>query len=570
MKRYATATALVLAASLLSGCTLPPAGVTDQASPSTETTERQPQPTAASAYGGGAPQLFETIGDYHRPVTTDSEEAQRYFNQGLIWVYGFNHDEAVRSFTRAAELDPRCAMAWWGVAYAQGPNYNASGMNPARASAAWKAILRAQYELDDETPAEQALIRATAKRYRDPGADTEGQDKVDYKAAFAQAMARAWAKHPEDPDIGVLYADALMVRFPWRLWKSDGTPARAETLTTVEVLEHVLAFDPYHPGANHLYIHAVEASTDKQRGIIAADRLSAFNTLSGHLNHMPSHIYVQVGMWDRAVEQNIMAQANDEAYLQRSPVQYRQHGYIAHNSHMLAFAAMMVGRERDAMDGARSVWDMPDGVFETMGRRYDRAMCAIFDVMKRFGRWDDILAEPQPPGVLRQTTAMWRACRAVAYAAKQDFDNARAEHAEFKKLLEARPKDKFLRLNDHFIAGEIALQQQQWDLAIEHLVQAVKIEDTLGYGEPPRWLQPVRHTLGAVYHRAGRYADAERVYREDLAKWPGNGWSLLGLTRALELQNKTDEAAEVREQFERAWANADNPIDTSCECLPGL
>lgn len=524
------------------------------------------RPSESSAYGGGTGQLFDHVGDYRRPITTKHSKAQRYFDQGLIWLYGFNHDEAVRAFTRAAELDPGCAMAWWGVAYAQGPNYNAAGMNKAREVAAWDAIQKALAQLDDETPAEQALIRATAKRYGDPAVE----DKTDHKLAFSEAMAEVWAAYPADPDIGTVYADALMVRFPWRLYKADGSVAREESITTVQVLEHVMAFEPYHPGANHLYIHAVEASDDKQRGIAAADRLSELTLLSGHLNHMPSHIYVQVGMWDQAVEQNIEANRVDVIYLTASPIQYRQHGYSAHNGHMLAFAAMMVGRERDALAGARSVWDMPEDVFETMGRRYDRAMCAVFDVLKRFGRWDEILAEPQPPEFLTRTTVMWRTCRAVAYAAKKDFENAAIEQAALRELLEAKPKDKFLQLNDHFVAAEIALQQEQWDEAIEQLVKAVEIEDTFGYGEPPRWLQPVRHTLGAVYHRAGRYEDAERVYREDLEKWPGNGWSLFGLTRALELQGKTKEAAATKKLFEQAWAKADNPLDTSCECLPGL
>lgn len=547
---------------LLAGCATTPQAQTPQVP--------TPQPTNESAYGVGEGQLFENVGNYHRPITTNSKLAQRYFDQGLVFMYGFNHDEAVRSFTRAAELDPGCAMAWWGVAYAQGPNYNDANMNQARMVAAWKAVLRAQVELDDETAVEQDLIRATFKRYRDPAVKPEDGEKVDEKAAFSDAMAKVFAEHPDDPDIGTLYADSLMVRFPWRLYKADGTAAREETYTTIEVLEHVLAFDPYHPGANHLYIHAVEASDDKQRGIAAADRLSTFQTLSGHLNHMPSHIYVQVGMWDQAVDQNIKANRADVIYLTASPVQLRQHGYSAHNGHMLAFAAMMVGREQDAMDGARSVWDMPDEVFDTMGKRYDRAMCAVFDVMKRFGRWDEILAEPAPPEILTQTTVMWRTCRAVAYAAKRDFENAALEHAELKKLLEAKPSDKFLKLNDLFVAGEIALQHEQWDEAIRLLEEAAAIEDTLGYGEPPRWLQPVRHTLGAVYLRAGRYADAERVYREDLAKWPGNGWSLFGLTRALELQDRAQEAAVTKKLFEQAWAKADNPLDTSCECLPGL
>lgn len=539
-----------------------------------------------SAYGvGGSVQLFRDMGDYSRPITTDARRAQRYFDQGLKWIYGFNHDEAVRSFTKATELDPGCAMAWWGIAYAQGPNYNASRMNPEREAAAWAAIQQALVELDNETPAEHALINATAKRYGQPVAiddnatpeqkkqaqATANKAQANRKADFANAMARVWQQFPNDPDIGALYADAMMVKNPWRLHKPDGSLAREETQTIIETLEAVFAVELYHPGANHLYIHAIEASADKQRGVPAADRLSAAVPMSGHLVHMPSHLYVQVGMWDRAIEQNLLALKTDRKYLKESPGQYRQHGYIAHNGHMLAFAAMMGGRERDAMQGALHAWEsIPQELFDTMGKRYDRALCAKFDVMKRFGRWDQILAEPAPPEMLSRTTAVWRTCRAVAFAAKKDFANAEVEHAAFRELLSKRKNDSFLQRNDKFIAAEIALHKEQWDEAIRLLEEAVPLEDKARYSEPPTYLQPIRHTLGAVYFRAGRYAQAERVYREDLANWPGNGWSLYGLAHSLNRQGKTEEANIAFANHERAWQNADNPLRTTCECIPNL
>jgi len=546
---------------------------------------------AQSAYGvGGEPQLFDNLGQYTRDITTNSAQAQRYFNQGLSWLYGFNHDEAVRSFTRAAELDPGCAMAWWGVAYAQGPNYNGISMGPARERAAWDATAKALEQLDNESPVEYALINALTARYAEPVSEdnasedntseevaseenTPAQDRPssqELRNAFAQAMAEIWARYPDDADVGTLYAESMMLKNPWRLYKTDETPARDETLTITQTLEAVFAFAPEHPGANHFYIHAMEAGADKLRAVPAAERLSTLVPLSGHLTHMPSHIYVQVGMWDRAVEQNLAAIQTDAAYLSRSPDQYRQRGYAAHNGHMLAFAAMMSGREQDAMLGARFVWEMPVELYDTMGLRYDRAMCAIYDVQKRFGRWDALLAEPAPPAVFRQSTAVWRACRAVAFAAKKDFVNAQAEHAAFRSLLEARPNDDFLKLNDRFIAGEIALQQDDWATAATLLEEAVAIEDAMGYGEPPRWLQPVRHTLGAVYLKAERYEDAERTYREDLERWPGNGWSLYGLTRALQAQGKTEEAATTHAAYEQAWRYADRPLETTCECIPEI
>ena len=544
------------------------------------------RPDKDSAYGvGGTAQLFPDMGDYTRPVTTDSRLAQKYFDQGLKFIYGFNHDEAVRSFTKATELDPGCAMAWWGIAYAQGPNYNASRMNDAREAAAWDAIQRALLELDNESLAEIALITATANRYSKPFVDDESLSEEERKQAkdaankikgqrkanFASAMAKVWAQFPDHAEIGTIYADAMMVKNPWRVHKADGTQAREETQTIIDTLEAVMKISPAHPGATHLYIHCVEASNDKARAIPAADALSTAVPLSGHLTHMPSHLYVQVGMWDRAVDQNLLAIESDQRYYQRQPAQYRMHGYIAHNGHMLAFAGMMSGREQDAMRGARFAWaSIPEDLFDTMGKRYDRALCAKFDVMKRFGRWDDILAEEQPPEMLSRTTAVWRTCRAVAFAAKKDFENAKKEHAEFTKLLEKKKGDSLLQLNDKFIAAEIALHQEKWDEAIALLEEAIPLEDKARYSEPPTYLQPIRHTLGAVYFRAGRYADAERVYKEDLEKWPGNGWSLYGLAHSLNRQGKTGQADQAFADYEKAWANADKPLKTTCECIPNL
>jgi len=260
-------------------------------------------------------------------------------------------------------------------------------MNAARQQAAWAATVNALMQLDDETLAEHTMIQALTARYTNPTLE-DRPSQAECKAAFAEAMGRAWAEHPDDADLGTLYAESLMLKHPWGLYHADQTPARDETLTIVETLEQVLAFAPKHPGANHYYIHAVEASADKQRAVPAADRLSTLVPMSGHLTHMPSHIYVQVGLWDRAVEQNLDAIQTDANYLALSPDQFRQRGYIVHNGHMLAYAGMMVGREKDAMTGARFAWDLPADLFDTMGRRYDRALCAVYDVQKRFGRWD--------------------------------------------------------------------------------------------------------------------------------------------------------------------------------------
>jgi tetratricopeptide (TPR) repeat protein len=528
------------------------------------------------AYGAsGRAQLFEGMGPYRREVTTSSPEAGRYFEQGLNWMYAFNHDEAVRSFTRAAELDPGCAMAWWGASYAQGPNYNDPGMSPARCAAAWEALQKALAALDEETAVERALMEALTRRY----ASDPPEDRAPLDQAFADAMASVWSRFPDDPDVGTLYAESMMVQHPWELYASDGAPARDDTLVIVDVLERVLSLDPLHPGANHLYIHAVEPSRDKERGIAAADRLADLVPASGHLRHMPSHIYVQVGMWERSIEQNTKAEEQDRRFRRLSPEQGIQNGYMVHNSHMLAFSAMMVGREREATAAARAMWDdLPEQALRDYGPFFDPVMGSIYDVEKRFGRWDAILAEPRPPEFLPATTALWRAHRAIAFAAKKDFANAEREQALFRKAKQALPPEpaweeyekarQFLDVSDLFIAGEIALQRERWDDAVRLLEKAAALEDALGYDEPPMYLQPVRHTLGAVYLTCGRPADAERVYRADLDVWPRNGWSLYGLMRALEQQGRTDEASAVRAQYQSVWAGADEPTQTSCKCIP--
>jgi tetratricopeptide (TPR) repeat protein len=518
-------------------------------------------------------QLFPDLGPHRRPITTNSSEAQAYFDQGLTWLYSFNHDEAIRAFTRAADLDPDCAMAWWGVSLGEGPNYNDPEMTEKRSTAAWEALQKARERIDKTTPVERALIEALTHRYANPWPE----DRSQLEQAYADAMAEVWATYPEDTDVATLYAEALMVRTPWKLYTEDGEP-KADTWLIVDTLERAMELDPNNPGAKHLYIHAVEPSKDPDRGLVAADTLSELVPNAGHLLHMPSHIYVKTGRWEQAITQNQKAVRADAAYRERSPDQGIQYLYMVHNAHMLAYAAMMSGREQQALEAANAMWEtVPEEALEEVGPLFDKWMCSVYDVQKRFGRWNDILEADPPPAFLPITTATWRAHRAVAYAAKKDFDNARRELEEFRKVKDALPEDtkwgrdsalKVLMVSDFFIQGEIALQQGDLELAAQLLEQGAEVEDTLGYGEPPQWLQPVRHTLGAVYLTSGKYEQAERAYREDLAKWRGNGWSLYGLSRALEEQGKTAEAGEARKQHELAWADADEPTKTSCKCIP--
>jgi tetratricopeptide (TPR) repeat protein len=518
-------------------------------------------------------QIFPKMGPHRRAITTTSAEAQAYFDQGLTWAFAFNHDEAIRSFRRAAELDPECAMAWWGVALASGPQYNHPKMTAERDAAAWEGLQKATARIENTTPVERALIEAMGQRYAKPCPE----DRTALNEAYAEAMGKVWAAYPDDADVGTLYAESRMVLNPWKMYTPDRKPAEG-TEEIVVILGRVLEMDPDNPGANHLYIHAVEPSADPGRGLPAANRLSDLVPGSGHLEHMPSHIYVKVGMWDRAIEQNAKAMRSDEVYRRLSPKQHTQWVYMVHNSHMLTYTAMMAGREREALAAARAMWaQVPEADLREAGPLFDRWMCSVYDVQKRFGRWDAILAEPAPPDFLPITRATWRASRAVAYAAKKDFANAEREYEAFKEAMAAVPEDldwgrdparKVLEVSDYFIAGEIALQKGEMEKAAELLEKSAEVEDMMGYGEPPQWLQPVRHTLGAVYLVSGRYADAERVYREDLAKWRNNGWSLYGLSRALKGQGETAKARRAELAYRRAWSKADAQTTTSCKCIP--
>ena len=538
------------------------------------------EPTADKRAETGA-QLFEGMGDWSRQFTTSSEKANQFLVQGCIWLQSFNHDEAIRSFTEAARLDPDCAMAWWGVSFAEGPNYNDPAMSKRRNEASWDALQKALARIDNTAPWERDLIEALATRYEHPFPD----DRTHLETAFAEAMEKLWNKYPNEADVGALYAEAEMVRKPWALYTTDREPVEG-TEKIVATLERVLELNPNHPGACHLYIHSVEQSAKPERAIRAADRLCNLVPASGHMRHMPSHIYTRVNEWSRSIKQNALAMEADDRYRQLSPDQGMQNSYMIHNNHILAYSAMMVGRKEEALRASRLMWTIAsEEQLRQIAPMIDHWMCSLYDVQKRFGLWKELLNEPQPPEFMALTTAHWRAHRAVAYAALRDFDAALAEYAEFEKVYNNPPPEERLypgwtwetfqkRLDAirHFVPGEIALQREKYDLAIVHLEKAVQAEDELGFGgEPPEYLQPIRHTLGAVYVKAGRFADAERTYLEDLAEFPGNGWSLYGLSRALEEQGKTKEAERTLQQFQFAWSRADvPPLTTSCECIKEL
>ena len=524
--------------------------------------------------------LFEKMGSHQRKITTDNPKAQDYFNQGLIWMYAFNHDEAIRSFTSAAQIDDDCAMAWWGISLAAGPQYNHPVMNEERTATAWGAMQKALERIGHANPVERALIEALKKRNAETLLNEEA--RMTHNEAYATAMGEIWETNRNDSDVGTLFAEAMMVCRPRRLFLPDHSP-HEDTPMIFATIARVMKIDPGNPGALHLRVHAIELSETPDLGLPAADALSNLVPASGHLLHMPAHTYVQTGRWEKAISQSEKAMASDKNYRVLSSehlaLKPTQHVYMTHNAHMLAYAAMMSGREKEAMAAARDMWaNIDETTLRKIGPAVDRWWCSVYDVQKRFGRWDAILAEPAPPSSMPITTATWRAARAVAFAAKKDFVNARSEYKAFQIAEASIPTDypwgqdsalKVLKVSDRFILGEIALQNDDWGTASEMLEEAAKFEDNLAYGKPPQWLQPVRHTLGAVYLKRGKFEDAERVYREDLARWRDNGWSLYGLSRALEGQGKAGEAAEVMTEHLRIWAKADGPITTSCKCILG-
>jgi tetratricopeptide (TPR) repeat protein len=526
----------------------------------------------AQAQTGDVP-LFEGMGPHQRKVSTSSPQAQRYFDQGLTWAYAFNHDEAIRSFRKAAEIDPDCAMAWWGVALCNGPHINNPVMAPERSKAAWEALQKAVALKDKTTPTERALIEALTARYADPAPeDRSGLDK-----AYAEAMRKVWQANQKDPDVGTLFAESIMDLRPWDLWTKAGEP-HPGTEEAIAVLEAVMAMQPDNPGANHLYIHVIEASPNPARANAAADRLRKLVPASGHLVHMPSHIDVLTGRWDKASQQNERSIEIDRDYRAKSPKQGFYRLYMAHNHHMLSFAAMMEGRAEAGLKAARDIVDsVPEEHLRENVAMMDPFMGAAYDVLKRFGRWDEILSEPAPPDFLPITTAMWHYARGLARSAKSEIEAARREQIAFRDSVAKVPADamfsinparEILRIADHMLEAEIVFRDGKIDATVAELRKGIVIEDALRYMEPPEWIQPVRHTLGAILLSAGRFVEAEKVYREDLAKWPEIGWSLYGLSRSLEGQGKESEAKAVRERFEKVWKRADTPIQSSCLCVP--
>lgn len=541
-------TLLVCAVLLALGCSAPPAPHSHGDAGG---------PTAAT------PVLFDNLGTYHRAVTSTSPRAQAYFDQGLRLVYGFNHYEAQAAFREALRLDPACAMCAWGVALTYGSNYN-SPTDAGRERGALAAVTRARaLAAAAGSERERALIDALAVRHSAvPGAERAALDR-----AYADAMREVARRFPDDLDAGTLFADALMNLRPWDLWTLDGAP-QPGTGEIVATLERVLAADPMHPGANHLYIHAVEASPEPRRAEAAADRLRTLMPGAGHLVHMPSHIYYRIGRYADAEAVNAQAVAADRAYFAKSrPSPIYRMMYFPHNLDFLWHAAGMEGRGAECVRAARelasevpaaAVLEMPD---------MEIAPAAPLLALARFARWEEVLAEPAPPAGMLYVTGAWHYARGLALDAKGRRDEAARELDELRAVRRRVPGERtlanFFKMSDmlglatEVLAGEIAARGGDADTAAKHLAEAVRMQDEHWFTEPPPWYFPVRHSLGAALLQAGRAPEAEAVYREDLRRNPENGWSLFGLGRSLRAQGKTGEAAAVDERFRRAWARAD-------------
>jgi len=528
---------------------------------------------AAAVYAGEQP-LFEGLGNHHRSITTTSPEAQRYFDQALVWTYAFNHDEAIRSYGAAAEKDPSCAMAYWGIAYCNGPHINYPAVPPERAKAAWAALQKALALAPKAAPVEHALIEALAKRYADP----QPENRAPLDQAYAAAMHDVYMAHKDDVDVGTLYAESLMDLQHWDLWTKEGKPkGRVEEI--MAVLEGVMAKQPDHPGATHLYIHVVENSPFPEKGNAAAETLVDLVPGSGHLVHMPGHIYVQTGRWALAAAANERAIVADRKYRAISPRQGFYSIYMAHNNQFLSWVAMMQGRGEKAVAEARATLaGIPADYIDSHPAEVDGYLPILYEALIRFGRWDEMLKEPAPSPKLPILTAFRHNARGIAFAAKGQIDDAVKEQATFRELtakigpdviMAINPARTVLALADHVLEGEIALARKDLDTAASELREAVKMEDDLLYMEPPDWLVPTRHTLGAILVAAKRFEEAEQVYREDLVAWPENGWALFGLARCLHAQGKHEEAAKVQKRFEAAWADADLKLASTCLCVDG-
>ncbi len=540
-------------------------------------------PTSVAQWAGGA-RLFEGLGDFHRPITTTSALAQRYFDQGMRLLWAFNHDESTRSFAEAARLDPGCAACYWGVALTVGPNYNVPGVEEPRARVAWEALGKARETSSHASPVERALIIALAARYPSASPPTAAQSEAAV-AGYAAGMRAVAQAFPEDLDVQVLCAEAEMNVHAWKLWDAQGKPAPG-TLEIQARLESVLRRDATHPGANHYYIHVMEASPQPGKAVAAAERVRGMMPAAGHLEHMPAHIMQRVGRYEDAAEANRRGAAADRAYFASTLAPDYYAMYLAHNYSFLAYSAAMEGRKAETLASVQNVVDVyPVSMALAMGDS-GWSLTQRYAALVRFGLWDEMIGlEPPAQGAVG-LTAGYLYGRGFALAARGRAEEARAALAELHTLSSGIAPEVMAGFNslrdllgvaEPVVAARIAASEADNASSVDLLEQAVAAEDRLAYNEPSDWFFPVRQLLGAQLLIAGRARDAERVYREDLRRTPRNGWSLYGLTLALAAQGRTSAARRARPEQQQAWRHADVAlpasafwyagVDTaSCEC----
>ena len=529
-------------------------------------------PAQSLAERAGAP-LFEGMGDYHMPITTADPDAQRYFDQGMVLAFGFNHAESIRSFRAAQTLDPGCAMCFWGEALATGPNINVTSngkaiMTPAERADARAAIDQALAFTDGLTPKERDWIRALDQRY-DGQADTP-RDPLD--RAWADALAEMAARYPDDTTVASVYAEALMNTMPWDYWGPNGE-AKPDTQAVIASLEAVMEADPDHPLALHLYIHALEASSNAAKAELAADRLANLVPGSGHLVHMPSHIYFRVGRYQDSALANIRAAEVDEAYIAQCNAQgFYPALYYPHNIHFLWASATMQGQSALSLDSARRVVAnvRVEQVEQFPTIQFFRTVPMLSLV--RFAKWEEILEEPEPYELFAFARAIWHYGRGVAYAALGDTEAALVELAAIEALEpqvdeifmgNVYPARDLLGIAKALLRGEMAYRSGDAASAVPAFEEAVALQDALPYTEPPFWYYPTRQSLGAALLASNRLAKAQAVFEEDLEQHPMNGWSMFGLAETLRRQGDEAGAKQLTARFETVWQFADVSLATS-------
>lgn len=516
--------------------------------------------------------LFEGLDVYSYPVTTSSERAQRYFNQGFILNYGFNHAEAARSFQEAIRIDPDCAMCYWGLAYVLGPNYNAP-MFPEVHTAALEAVQNAKLKMHLATPKEKALIMAIDKRY----AASLDIDPMPYYEAYAGAMKSVLADYPEDVDIAAMTAESLMNLHPWNIWTKKGEP-QPWTEEILTIIRSGLHLDPDHPQLNHLYIHAMEASNKPEIAMQAADTLGGLVPGSGHLVHMPSHLYINTGDYHKGKLANARAVKIDSAYVEACHADgIYPLAYYPHNWHFLAACAALEGDGATALNASRymSVYTVDKNLMRDSSLLALQHFYSIpWFIQVKFAMWEDILNEPKPDEDLRYPLAIWHYAQGMAKAAMGQPSFSEVHLDELKNIAQEpglqevtiwdiNKMTQVLDIARYVLEGEIARRKGDFTAAVSAFTKAVELEDMLNYNEPPDWFFSVRHHLGDALLMAGKYKEAEMVYVEDLKELKRNGWALHGLHIALQKQGRDKEAEAVYNQFKEVWKFADVELATS-------